>query len=160
MTAQQTSRDAYKYLVDSGLLVGKQRLLLDALIKSGPATSGEVLVALEKASGVAIRNVNAWRARFTELQGRGLIREVTQRRCKISGRICVVWAFTGRVNPLDRKRGSAAPSMKTMMTLLKRAYEYMRQDVMSGEDMDGDPPELDDARAWMNDYRKVTRGRR
>jgi predicted ArsR family transcriptional regulator len=150
-----TSRRAYNALVASGLLVGKQEQIMAMLASRGPATSGELLARLAPGE-----NTNAWRARFTELQGRGLIREVEQRRCKISGRTCVVWGLTGRDKPLERKRGATAPSAKTLLALLKRAYEYMREDVMSGEEMDGDPPDLDDARAWLDDYRKATRGRR
>lgn len=99
MTTQSTSREAYHHLVRNNLLKGKQARCLDKLITMGGATSGEVLDAL------GIKNVNAWRARFTELSGRGLIVEVTQRKCKISGLVCIVWEATNRTKPLDRKRG-------------------------------------------------------
>lgn len=99
MTTRETSRAAYAQLVASGQLVGKQAQCLGKLIELDTATSGEVLAAL------GIENVNAWRARFTELQGRGLIVEAGERKCKISGLTCIVWAPTGRTKPLDRKRG-------------------------------------------------------
>lgn len=105
MTTRETSRAAYEQLVQSGQLVGKQRLVLDALIVCGPATSGEVLYAIGSAeNGPNVRNVNAWRARFTELADRGLIREIGERKCKITGRRGIVWGPTDRAKPLSAKR--------------------------------------------------------
>lgn len=101
---RDTSRASFHQLAASGDLVGKQRSILEHLSIHGAATSGEVIDALSKR--LPIRNVNAWRGRFTELQQRGLIREVSVRACKISGRECIVWAPTGRDKPLDAKAGS------------------------------------------------------
>lgn len=98
---RDTSRGAYEHLVKTGALKGKQHQIMRELIVHGDATSGEVLDHIAN-----IRNVNAWRGRFTELQQRGLIREVAVRACKISGRECIVWAPTGRDKPLDAKAGS------------------------------------------------------
>lgn len=98
---RDTSRLAYRHLVKAGLLPRKQRCILAMLINMEAATSGEVLAQIR-----GVRNVNAWRGRFTELQQRGLIREVAVRPCKISGRECIVWAPTGRDKPLDAKAGS------------------------------------------------------
>jgi hypothetical protein len=95
---RDTSRASYDRLVAEGSLKGKQKRIMDLLIEMGTATSGEVLVG--------VSNVNAWRGRFTELQQRGLIREVAVRPCKISGRECIVWAPTGRDKPLDAKAGA------------------------------------------------------
>lgn len=101
MTTQETSRAAYEYLVRGGLLRGKQERIMRELADLGAATSGEVLARIR-----GIRNVNAWRGRFTELQQRGLIREVAVRPCRISGRECIVWAPTGRDKPLDEGAGT------------------------------------------------------
>ncbi len=96
---RRTSREAYAFLVEHGLLVGKQQRIVGWLVEMGPSTSGEVIAK------IGVRNVNAERARFTELQARGLIREVGERRCAISGRTSLVWEATNRTQPLDRKRG-------------------------------------------------------
>lgn len=98
---RDTSRAAYLNLCATGQLKGKQEQIMRVLIGLGDATSGEVLDRID-----GIRNVNAWRGRFTELQQRGLIREVAVRACRISGRECIVWAPTGRDKPLDAKAGS------------------------------------------------------
>lgn len=98
---RDTSRASYRRLVAGGSLKGKQQQIMHVLIGLGDATSGEVLARID-----GISNVNAWRGRFTELQQRGLIREVAVRPCKISGRECIVWAPTGRDKPLDAQAGA------------------------------------------------------
>ena len=87
---RNTSRLAYEALVKSGALKGKQALILRELTDgSPPATSGEILYQLN------VRNVNAWRGRFTELRNRGLIREVGVRTCTVTNRKCITWEATG-----------------------------------------------------------------
>lgn len=98
---RDTSRAAYERLVADGQLKGKQQSIMGVLTTLGMATSGEALLEIP-----GVRNINAWRGRFTELQQRGLIREVAVRPCRISGRECIVWAPTGRDKPLDAKAGS------------------------------------------------------
>jgi hypothetical protein len=106
---KRTSRLAYEGLVASGQLKGKCQRYLSALIEHGPATSGEVIAEISSRDYI-MRNVNAERGRFTELQARGLIRQIGERPCKISGRLCIVWAPTGRDTPLDEGRKHVATS--------------------------------------------------
>ena len=103
MTIRETSREAYRHLIETGQLKGRQAAALDAVIKYGPATSGEII-----AKGMLGDNTNLWRSRFVDLQARGLIREVGQRPCRISGRMCLLWEATGRSKPLDVKKGHRA----------------------------------------------------
>lgn len=121
MTTRETSRAAFDALVAGGKLKGKQRQVLDELIKLGSATSGEVLAALN------IHNVNAWRARFTELAGRGLIADRGERKCRISGLRCVLWVPTGRAKPLHVTKGAREPingrAWKEMAEQLASALE-------------------------------------
>lgn len=91
-----TSRLAYEALVKSGALRGKQALIMRELTDgSPPATSGEILYQLN------VRNVNAWRGRFTELRNRGLIREVGMRTCTVTQRKCITWEATGARTATD-----------------------------------------------------------
>lgn len=102
MTTRATSREAYEHLIKTGALKGNQALVLDQLIHCGPCTSGELLDRMK------VDNVNAWRARFTELQARGLIVESGSRACKITGRRAILWVATDRRKPLDVKKGHRA----------------------------------------------------
>lgn len=101
---RDTSRAAFEHLVATGQLIAKQAQIVGMLLDMPGATSGEVLGKLN------VSNVNAWRARFTELQARGLIRETGARRCKVSNRTCITWVATDRRKPLDDKRGARALS--------------------------------------------------
>lgn len=97
--------DTFTILCQSGQLVGKQRQIMNQLIVF-PGTSGEVVRAMvANRAIIEVGSMGDWRSRFNELQSRGLIREVGQRRCKISNRTCIVWAPTGREKPLARHKG-------------------------------------------------------
>lgn len=100
MSEHAAHTEALRKLTETRKLTGQQRDVLVQLVEMGRATSGEVLRDLE------IRNINAWRGRFAELRERGLIREVGQRKCTVSGRVALVWTFTGRDKPLTSKRES------------------------------------------------------
>lgn len=81
-----TSAEAYRKAQEAGALVGKQQQIVCWISELGRApTSGEVLAEH------GIRNVNAWRARFTELSIRGAIRPAGRRRCAISGLQAITW---------------------------------------------------------------------
>lgn len=120
MTTRETSRIAYQQLVDSGQLKGRQAQALNATIKHGPATSAEIIDKDDLGE-----NVNLWRARFTELQARGLIREVGQRKCKITGHLALVWEATGRSKPLDVKKGHKAASVKELRAIAVEAIDLL-----------------------------------
>jgi hypothetical protein len=106
MTTRETSREAFEQLVASGAIKGHQAKILQAVIGGPDRTSGEVCAAL------GLDNVNAWRARFTELQERGIIAESGQRTCKQSGRRGVTWRFTGRTKPLVAKKRASAKELR------------------------------------------------
>lgn len=119
---RETSREAYDYLVKNRLLRGKQEKIIEWLLR-GDYTSGETIAALQslarnadapEAEQRSLRNVNAWRARFSELQHRGLIVECGERRCPATKRRALVWRFTGRTKPLVVKRGRGAKAWKTL----------------------------------------------
>lgn len=116
---RETSRKAFHELRDSGALKGRQLEALEALLKVGPATSGEVIDHMGQT------NVNLWRARFTELQARGLIAEVGTRACKVSGRAGVVWDYTGRIKPLDVDKGHKTGSAKAWKAVALDALELL-----------------------------------
>lgn len=140
-----TSREAYEHLVTNKLLVGKQALII-AELATGDATSGETIAAIEarlrEAAQAApndlglarqlrsLRNVNAWRARFTELQARGLIVEAGERECAVTGRRALVWHFTGRTKPLKvtRVRRGAKAWRAVTMELWSQLNIYAPED--------------------------------
>lgn len=155
MTTRTTSREAYEHLVMSGELLGKQARIMDRLTTVGDATSGEVLAALK------VRNVNAWRARFTELQARGLIVEVGTRRCAVSGRTCVVWHATDRTKPMDVRRGARGQrgdgAWREIAARLASMLEVTAED-NAVQPLIGET-QLANTRRALADYRKLARAR-
>ena len=127
MTTRETSRESYRQLVDSGQLVGKQALALDMTIRHGPGTSAEIIAHLPG------DNVNLWRARFTELNARGLIREIGVRKCKVSGRSALVWEATGRTKPLDPDKGHITSGPKAWRALATKAVEILAASTIAGQ---------------------------
>lgn len=83
---RQTSIEAWQRAKDAGILQRNQLIALQWIAEElTPLTSGEILTSR------GIRNVNGWRARITELAAIGAIREVGRRRCRVSGRLGIVW---------------------------------------------------------------------
>lgn len=120
MTTRDTSRTAYDQLRSTGQLKGQQERVLGSLVRYGASTSGELFHKME------IENVNAWRARITELQARGLIVETGQRKCKITGRLALVWEYSGRLVPLPAKGKNA--STKELRELASRAVALLKRE--------------------------------
>jgi len=164
MVTASTSRAAFDDLVGSGQLVGKQKHLLKILMLTGPATSGEIIDQIGR-----VKNVNAWRGRFTELQARGLIRQVGERPCKISGRLCIVWSATGRDTALDEGRKHVATSRAAEWQESARQWRDMADKLFAA--LDEARPDLDtgsessDMRAveingLLTSYRKLAKQER
>ena len=88
-TPRDTSVQAFYNAVDSGVIETRRQQVWSALRARGEATSNEVFESL-KALGV--RYISTACARLTELRDLGLVREVGQRRCTITGQLCIAWA--------------------------------------------------------------------
>ncbi|HUS27589.1 MAG TPA: hypothetical protein VMZ53_03750 [Kofleriaceae bacterium] len=116
MTTQETSRESYRILIESGKLRGKQAQALEAVMRHGPATSGEIIQTLGT-------NVNLWRARFTELQGKGLIVEVGQRKCTVTGRSAIVWQYSGRTKPLELQHRAGTKQLRSLLQRVVKACD-------------------------------------
>lgn len=117
MTTRDTSREAFEELIASGKLPAAQGKILRAIVGGPDRTSGEICAAL------GLDNVNAWRARFTELQARGLIVENGTRKCTITGRTAIVWRFTDRTKPLAAQNRVGTAKLRD---LLKRAAKLLQ----------------------------------
>jgi hypothetical protein len=151
---KRTSQLAYEGLVASGQLKGKCMRILSVLTEGGPATSGEVI---EQFSDV--KNVNAERGRFTELQARGLIRQIGERPCKVSGRLCIVWAPTGRDTALDEGRKHVATSRAAEWQESARQWRDIA-DLLSYALGQYAPPESHGCKSALDAYRALAKQER
>lgn len=108
-----TSAEAFRRASEAGAIVGKQAQIMGWLVEAGrTVTSAELLASR------GVRNLNAWRARFTELAIKGAIRETGRRRCTISGLQAITW----EVAPWP---WCARPPRATARDLLDRALKAL-----------------------------------
>lgn len=121
MTTQETSRESYRILIESGKLRGNQAKALEAVVKHGPGTSGEIIDAMN--TGDVVHDRAVWRARFTELAGRGLIVEVGQRTCRATGRTAMVWQYSGRTKPLEARHRASPKVLRDLLGRVVKACE-------------------------------------
>lgn len=90
MNTRQTSIDCFNQIKAEGLL-SKQRLeVYFALLKMGkPSTTREVYATMNVPKQEATR--------FTELRNLGVIYEVKNRKCSITGRTAIEWDLTDKL---------------------------------------------------------------
>jgi hypothetical protein len=105
MATRETSIETYNQIKAEGLLGKMQIEVLGAVVENWPCTSGE---AFDRMRDHRERSpLSQTRARFTELRDNGVIEEVGERICKISGRNAIVWAPTGKLPCKPPKKISA-----------------------------------------------------
>lgn len=83
MNQRHTSKVAFREIKEDGTLGSLQRLAFDTLRRHGPLT-GQELGALSGAPGI-------WK-RLSELERRRLIKGDGTRKCRVTGRMAIVWA--------------------------------------------------------------------
>jgi hypothetical protein len=90
MNTRQTSIECYNQIKAEGLL-SKQRLAVySSLLQMGkPSTAREVYSTMDVAKQEATR--------FTELRNLGVIYEVGNRKCSVTGRTAIEWDLTDRL---------------------------------------------------------------
>lgn len=118
---RQTSLSAYHTIKLSGVLGERTWQTYDALFQHGPLTQAECWQAIGAA--VPQRSVTP---RFAELLRKGFIRYLdgdngrpAKRKCRVSGKLCMVWDVTDAM--------SAAKVARQPSTPLARANERIRQ---------------------------------
>jgi hypothetical protein len=116
---RETSRKAYQELLASGKLKGQLADLLEDLVDMGPG--GATIAETVDGTKYAV-NLNLTRARFTDLMQRGLIREISTRRCKITGKQALVWEYTGRTKPLGDTRKHVKTDAKRWKAIARSLY--------------------------------------
>jgi len=98
MKARETSIDCYNQIKEEGLLSKMRFKVYESILKKAPCTSAEALsTMLSKNSAIT-----SSRARFTELRELGVIYEVKNRKCTITGRTSIEWDLTDRL-PINLK---------------------------------------------------------
>ena len=120
MTTRQTSIDCFNQIKEEGLLSNMRFKIYESILINAPCTSAEVLsTMLSKNSAIT-----SSRARFTELRELGVIYEVQNRKCTITGRTSIEWDLTDRL-PVNMKKTNKTKKHRKddALNLLRELYK-------------------------------------
>lgn len=98
---RETSREAYDRIKAEGLLSERRFEVYEITFLHGPGTAGELSQHTHK------QNRNNFATRLTELRHQGVVREVGERECKVTGYTAIVWEVTDDL-PVPFKRETKA----------------------------------------------------
>ena len=129
MNIRQTSIDCYNEIKQEGLLSTMRFKVYEAILKNSPCTSAEVLsTMLSKNSAIT-----SSRARFTELRELGVIYEVQNRKCNITGRTSIEWDLTDKL-PINIKKSIKTKKHRVDDALNSLRELYRNKDTSTAED--------------------------
>tara|TARA_R110000822_G_scaffold155766_2_gene295565 strand:+ start:864 stop:1307 length:444 start_codon:yes stop_codon:yes gene_type:complete len=107
MKTRQTSIDCYNKIKSEGLLSKMRLKVYEAILRKAPCTSGEAFSTMTTKEN----QISQSRARFTELRELGVIYEVRNRKCSITGRTSIEWDLTDRL-PVNVKKTNKTKKQK------------------------------------------------
>ena len=120
MKTRQTSIDCYNEIKEQGLLSNMRFEVYSALLSIGkPSTTREVYETMNVLKQEATR--------FTELRNLGVIYEVQNRKCTITGRTSIEWGLTDRL-PVDFKSSNKTKQQKKNAALNSLRELYKNKD--------------------------------
>lgn len=91
---RKTSLEAYNLIKENGLLSKRRMEIYFALYEHGPCTANELFKKTKGFNGVVQANLHA---RLGEMRDLGVVEEVTERVCGVTGRLVIVWDVTDRI---------------------------------------------------------------
>ena len=126
MKTRQTSIDCYNQIKEEGLLSNMRFRVYSALLAMGrPSTTREVYETMNVIKQEATR--------FTELRKLGVIYEVQNRKCNITGRTSIEWDLTDRL-PIKIKKSNRTKKHKIDDALNSLRELYKNKDTSTDQD--------------------------
>ena len=126
MKTRQTSIDCYNKIKEEGLLSNMRFRVYSALLSMGkPSTTREVYATMNVIKQEATR--------FTELRKLGVIYEVQNRKCNITGRTSIEWDLTDRL-PIKIKKCNRTKKHKINDALNSLRKLYKNKDTSTDND--------------------------
>tara|TARA_R110002167_G_C12264243_1_gene613361 strand:- start:122 stop:535 length:414 start_codon:yes stop_codon:yes gene_type:complete len=126
MNTRQTSIDCYNEIKVEGLLSKMRFKVYSALLSMGkPSTTREVYETMDVIKQEATR--------FTELRNLGVIYEVQNRKCTITGRTSIEWDLTDRL-PVNIKNPNKTKKQRLDAALNSLRELYRNQNTCSDQD--------------------------
>lgn len=124
MAIRQTSINCFNQINAQGLLSKQRFEVYSALLKIGkPSTTREVYATMNVVKQEATR--------FTELRNIGVIYEVRNRKCNITGRTAIEWDLTDKL-PINLKvtDNTKKQRVQTALDYLNELYKRKRHQVL------------------------------
>jgi hypothetical protein len=110
---RNTSIQAYREIVESGSLSTRRLEVYDALFSHGPLKTREIWANFFKEKEISQNSINP---RLSELKEMGIVEEVGEKACSITGKNCILWDVTAN---LPKK----LPKQKTRRIQIKELEE-------------------------------------
>jgi len=129
MNIRQTSIDCYNKIKSEGLLSKMRLKVYEAILKNAPCTSGEAFATMTTKEN----QISQSRARFTELRELGVIYEVRNRKCTITGMNVIEWDLTDKI-PNKFKKTNKTKKEKINEALKSLRILYKNKDFNTDED--------------------------
>ena len=129
MNIRQTSIDCYNKIKSEGLLSKMRLKVYEAILKNAPCTSGEAFATMTTKEN----QISQSRARFTELRELGVIYEVKNRKCTITGMNVIEWDLTDKI-PNKFKKTNKTKKEKINEALKSLRILYKNKDFNTDED--------------------------
>jgi hypothetical protein len=126
MTTRQTSINCYNQIKAKGLLSKQRFEVYSALVRIGkPSTTREVYATMNVPKQEATR--------FTELRNLGVIYEVRNRKCSITGKTAIEWDLTDKLpikleQPSNTKKNRVNTAINGLRELYKNRYTTTTDD--------------------------------
>jgi len=129
MNTRQTSIDCFNQIKEQGLLSNMRFKVYEAILKEAPCTSGEAFATMTTKEN----QISQSRARFTELRELGVIYEVQNRKCTITGMNVIEWDLTDRL-PVTLKNTNKTKKQKVNDAVDSLRKLYKNKDISTNED--------------------------
>ena len=91
---RETSLVTYNQIKAKNLLSQRRMEVYSALFKYGPCTANELFRDWKVSTTITQQNIHP---RLGELRDLGVVTEVKQRKCGVTGRMAIVWEITNRL---------------------------------------------------------------
>jgi len=129
MKTRQTSLDCFNQIKTEGLLSKMRLKVYEAILRKAPCTSGEAFATMTTKEN----QISQSRARFTELRELGVIYEVQNRKCTITGMNVIEWDLTDRL-PVTLKNTNKTKKQKVNDAVDSLRKLYKNKDISTNED--------------------------
>lgn len=94
---RQTSIHAYNAIKENGMLSRRRWQVYDSLFRHGPLTGSELMLKIRNDHNVPIATNTNVTTRLGELRSMGVVYEIRERDCSITGQKVIEWDVTDRL---------------------------------------------------------------